>query len=286
MNINEKLQAAMKGLTSVDLGASKLNNEKSDKFLKVLADASPVLDAARRITMGSHTRDIDRISFGANLVKGTEGVEPAEGAKANFKTNKLIVEEYVMVQNLTDSAIEDSIDQLDDVIVELMGNQAGFDLEGFGLTKWIANAGNVYDGTVVGNELSGVEAGFDKAIQSLPAKYDRNRGQLKLFVTRDIEDAYRDVLRARGTQLGDAAQTGAGGLAYKGIELVVVPGMAAGTVLLVNPSNLVYGVFREIRIEEDRNAKARATDFVLSLRADFNFENEEAAVVVKGVPAS
>lgn len=278
MSIQERLSVAMKSMTSADLGDSKLTPEKANQFIKVLANASPVLDNARRITMKSHTRDIDRISFGANLVKGTEGVAPAEGDKATLKTNKLIVEEYVMVQNLTDSAIEDSIDQLDNVIVELMGNQAGYDLEAFGLVKWLDLAGHQV--TAVGTD---VEAIMSAAILALPVKYDRNRANLKFFVSRKFEDKYRDALRARGTILGDSATVGGQPVTYKGIELIVVPGLAEDKAILVDPNNVVYGIYRDIRIEEQRWAAKRSTDFVLSLRADFNFENEDAVVVVNGI---
>lgn len=279
MNINEKLQAVMKSMTSADLGESKLNPEQADKFLKVLANASPVLDSARRLPMASHTRHIDRIAFGAQLVKASEGTEIAAGANSITKTNKLIVEEYGMVQPLNDTTIEDSIDQLDNVIVELMGNQAGYDMEVFGLTKWLALAENQVDATAI----VGVDKVMDAAIVALPQKYDRNRAALKFFVGRDFEDAYRSFLVERNTNLGDTAVSGSAKLQYKGIELVVVPAMPAGKAILVDPNNLVYGVYRDIRIEEDRNAKARKTDFVLSLRADFNYENEEAAVVVNNI---
>lgn len=281
MNINEKLQSVMKGMTKADLGQSVLVPEQAKQFLQVMADASPVLDAARRIVMNSHTRNIDRISFGGSLVKATEGVAPADASAPVTKTNQLVVEEYVMIENLTDTAIEDSIDQLDKVVVNLMGNKTGYDLEVFGLAKWLGHAGvNAYDATANPTDVEKIMNGM---IAALPAKFDRNRKALKFFVSRDFEDKYRDVLRARGTTLGDSAQVSATGVAFKGIELVVVPAMGADKALLVDPNNLVYGVYRDIRIEDERNAKARSTDFVLSLRADFNYENEEAAVVASNI---
>jgi hypothetical protein len=44
---------------------------------------------------------------------------------------------------------------------------------------------------------------------------------------------------------------------------------------------MVYGLYRDIRIEPDRQPKKRQTDFVLSLRADCHFEDENAVAVTE-----
>ena len=97
-----------------------------------------------------------------------------------------------------------------------------------------------------------------------------------------MENDYRNALRARQTTVGDAAQVRAGAVAYKGIPVVAAANMVNGQAMLVQSDNLVYGVFREVKIEADRVAKARKTDFVLSMRADCHFENEDAVVVATG----
>ena len=119
-------------------------------------------------------------------------------------------------------------------------------------------------------------------IGKTPKKFLRDRKQWRIYTTWDIEDTYRNVLRSRGTALGDSAQTGADVLYYKGFPVVAVPNMPAGTGLLSLPDNQVYGLYRDVRIEPDRLPKARRTDFVLTMRTDCHYENEKAATVAKG----
>ena len=79
--------------------------------------------------------------------------------------------------------------------------------------------------------------------------------------------------------LGDSAQTGDGTLRYKGIPVVYVPEMQENKIFFTNPDNTVYGVMRAITMETEREAKAQRTDFINSLRVDFNYEEPEAALV-------
>lgn len=126
------------------------------------------------------------------------------------------------------------------------------------------------------------EAMFQAMLNVVPQKYLRERGEWRFWVAPEIEDAYRDQLRARGTALGDAAQTQAQPVAYKGIPVVPVGNMPAGSGLLGHPDNLVYGIKRDVRIERDRQPKARRTDFVLTVRTDAHFEDTDAVVHASG----
>jgi len=54
-------------------------------------------------------------------------------------------------------------------------------------------------------------------------------------------------------------------------------------VLLTPDYNFIYGIQRDITIEPDRVAKERATDFVITMRLDFQVENEEMTGILKNV---
>lgn len=123
---------------------------------------------------------------------------------------------------------------------------------------------------------------FEAMLNALPKKYLRDRGQWRLYVHWDIENAYRDQVRARGTALGDTAQTTAQPLTYKGIPVVPVANLASGSGVLAHPDNLVYGIHRDVKIERERLPKLRRTDFVLTVRVDCNYEDTQAAVVASG----
>lgn len=293
-----KLENVLKAITTSDLGAARLSPAKQQLFVRTVSQATRILDEARRIDMTSHTHDIDRIAFGSRILQAaTEGEAPTGEAKPEFSTNKLESVEVIGVSGITDSTLEDNIERegFEDTLIQLIAERVGVDLEELFLNGdksssdpflaktdgWLKKAANLVQGTT-DFDPTNVEAMFDAMIHALPKKYLRDRSQWRFYVHWDIEDAYRDVLRARGTGLGDTAQTTATQLAYKGIPVVDSANMPAGTALLVNPANLVYGIYRDIRIEPDRQPKARRTDFVTTLRVDCNYEDENAAVVGQG----
>ncbi|MED4830729.1 phage major capsid protein [Geobacillus stearothermophilus] len=293
-----KLENVLKAITTTDLGASRLAPAKQQLFVRTVSQATRILDEARRIDMTSHTHDIDRIAFGSRILQAaTEGEAPTGEAKPEFSTNKLESVEVIGVSGITDSTLEDNIERegFEDTLIQLIAERVGVDLEELFLNGdkassdpflaktdgWLKKAANLVQGTT-DFDPTNVEAMFDAMIHAVPKKYLRDRSQWRFYVHWDIEDAYRDILRARGTGLGDTAQTTATQLAYKGIPVVDSANMPAGTALLVNPANLVYGIYRDIRIEPDRQPKARRTDFVTTLRVDCNFEDENAAVVAQG----
>lgn len=126
------------------------------------------------------------------------------------------------------------------------------------------------------------EAMFEAMLQVLPEQYKQRPEELVFWVPWAIENDYRDVLRSRGTALGDAAQRDAQPVSYKGVPVTVSAAVPAGKGLLSHPDNMVFGIYRDIKIEPDRVVKARRTDFVLTLRTDANFEDENGAVAASG----
>ncbi len=54
-------------------------------------------------------------------------------------------------------------------------------------------------------------------------------------------------------------------------------------VLISDPRNLLRGIQRNIRIEPERNARERATYFVLTMRIDFQTEETSACAVIKNL---
>ena len=77
---------------------------------------------------------------------------------------------------------------------------------------------------------------------------------------------------------------------YKGVPVVEAPVLndADGShtsngwgkvAMLMDPNNMVYGIFHEVGIEPDRQPKLRKTDYVFSAESDQGFENPNVGVV-------
>lgn len=316
------LDGAVKSITITDLAESILNPEKQARFIKAMQTKTTVLPEARYVPMDSHTADIDRIAFiGRILVSGANAdgtqkvLTEAQFAKPQTFTNKLIAKELQAVVGLRDDALRRNIERgnFENTLVDMMGEAAGRDLEEWGLFAredynpevdeflaltdgWVEKAVNKVYGVESAEaaadedfDPTDPEAIFDALISATPKQYLQDRTDWRFYVPFEVEDAYRDVLRARGTSLGDDAQTGFRQLHYKGIPVVHVPvcersatvaGGGKGRVcMLQHPDNMAWGVFHRVIIEPEREAKARRTDFVLTFEGDSGYEDENAGAV-------
>lgn len=292
-----KINGALKSIMTSDLGSSRLARSKQQQFVRTVSEATSILDEARRIDMSSHTHDIDRVGFASRILRrAEEGEKGNTDSKPDFATNTLESVEVMAIAGITDSTLEDNIEQegFENTLLDLIADRTGIDLEELFLLGdkdsddsflsltdgWLKKTANEIDSSDF--DTSDPEDMFDAMIKAVPKKYLRNRSEWTLWVHWDIEDAYRNLLRERGTGLGDSAQTSAQQLSYKGFAVQDSANMPEGTAFLAPSSNLVYGIYRDIFIEPDRIPKARKTDFVTTLRVDAHYEDENASVVGKG----
>lgn len=170
-----------------------------------------------------------------------------------------------------------------------------------------ATTGNVDNNILYGvNSASGVDPDFDAAIDknniatlldkmigAVPEEYFINPSDFKFYVPFDVAEAYRDFMGGRDTATGDMAITSAELPPYKGIPVKYAPVLnqqfpddgdavlnAFETpIILAQPNNLIFGLFREIKVEQDREAKAARTDFVVQVEPAAGIEVPEAVVV-------
>ena len=304
LTIEQMVDAVVKRITITELGNTALHPEKAAQLIRELEFSTPMLGATRRMAMRSDKRDIDRVGFAARLmnVAPAEGEPIATDTEPVFTSNQLSVVKAVGVVELGDEALEDNIERegFEDTLIAMIGGQAGIDLEELYING-DTGSGDPYlaliDGwnVLAGTQLTGVgDADFDDndvesmfesmlvdIITNNPV-FLRLRAQMVFWTSWKAENDYREVLRARGTDLGDAAQTKNNPLAYKGIPVMPVFNMPAGDTLMAHNDNLVYGIRRDIRLEPDRLPRSGRTDFVVTFRTDANYEDENGAVHATG----
>ncbi len=314
-NLLQRLDLALKDVlvdTSA-LGDAVLAEQKFDRFVEAMQARTVIIPEARFIRMESQITEIDKIGFvNRVLTRGIDTTGAAKGTEAfvapTITTNKLYATELRGKVALTDRALRRNIErgEFENTLVDLFGNAAGRDFEEYALLSdtdysdasdilalgdgWVKQAGNkVYGQGTADFDPDEVEDIFDALINAIDKQYLVNRADWRLYVPYELEDAYRDKLRARGTVLGDSAQTTAEQLRYKGIPVVYAPMLersadvgsdGAGRIaMLQNPDNMAWGVFHEVTIEPYRNADARQTEFYLTIEADAGYEDEDAAAV-------
>lgn len=323
------LDSAFKGITEIStLGGSVLQPEKFDRFVQQMEHSTTILPAARFIAMQSSKTDIDRTGFTGRILKSgrdtSEDVRVlATGEFSNpaFHTNQLNAQELQAVASLRDDALRRNLerDNFENTLIDLFAAAAGRDLEEYALLGdteltyaqddvlhltdgWVRRAANKLYGvgsdkdfdpsiTIADNH---VEDMLDAMLQALPKQFFGNPNDWKYYVSWQVFDAYRNILKARGTVLGDTAQTSQSQLWYKGVQLIYAPVIERSASLrgeadadliegdlaiLCNPDNMAWGIFHQVEIEREREAKARRTDFVLAFEGDADYEDENAVVV-------
>lgn len=306
-NILNEIDNAVKALTAGDLGDSILAEQQFDRFVRQMQNRANILEEARFLPMDSQKVNIDRIAFLDRVLhKGVEG-EASDDVSPSTFTNQLVANELMAITGLTDQAVRRNIERenLENTIIDLLGEAAGRDMEEYGIFAsedfdatayndgegwdaidmtdgWIKHAENKLwaDAFTDGDDFP--EDLFQSMLEALPKKYLQNRGDWRFYVPFELEDGYRNLLKERGTNLGDAIQIGHDDIFYKGIPIVYSPMLERydeRVAMLQNPDNMVWGVFHEVTLESEREAKKRKTDFVLTFEGDAHYEDENACVV-------
>ncbi len=311
------------GIVEVDdLGEAVLQPTKLTRFVQQMQSKTVILPEARYFPMTAQIHEIDRIAFsgrvlhsGSDASGGHRSLATADWAKPAFHTNQLVAKEFVSIASIRDKTLRRNIERenFEDTLIDLLGEAVGRDTEElavFGDTRysfadddllskadgWIVQAENVvyggdksdFDPT---SEDNYPENMFDAMLSAIPKQYLDNVNDWRFWVDWETRNAYQNLLKKRGTALGDTAYTTRTALAYKGIPVVYVPTLAkakadgaatygTGDVAILGyPNNHVWGVFHRVTIEREREAKERRTDFVLTLEADAGYEDENAVVV-------
>lgn len=317
MKSNKELIQAIKSgyafkITDVaDLGDSILPIEKFDSFVEEMEAPTSILNEARYITMNSYQTDFDRIAFDGDLKPGRSNGEivssETNSIDPEFSTATLTANEYIAETSMTYDSLEDNIERgnLEGRIVSMFGNLAGRSFERIAVfsdpTKtslpaqykveagFIAKAGHKLYGTGTDKDFDGTKVidTLEATLSALPKKYLIDRSSMRFYVPYAIENAYRNELSNRESGLGDQAITGSTQLTYKGIPVVHAPVLDMAysvnglnpAVILTNPDNLVWGVYRQVQIEPDKDVRNRKYVFVLSMRGGYTVDNPNAVAV-------
>jgi len=308
------------GIVDVDaLGEAVLQPAKLTRFVRKMQEKTVILPEARYMLMEAQIVHIDRISFtGRVLDSGDDAggvhrtLSESDYAKPTTAINKLTAHEFQAIVSIQDKALRRNIEKenFEETLIDLLGEAVGRDMEEFALfadtdmsyaqdhvlsksNGWIKQAANA----IYGGDKSDFdptlatypENMFNAMLGGMPKEYLTDIGAWRYWVNWDVENAYRDLLKARGTSLGDSVYTTNQKLAYKGIPIERVPmierakteilGGPGDVAMLGYPNNHVWGVFHKVTIEREREAKKRQTDFILTLEVDAGYEDENAVIV-------
>lgn len=287
-----------------------LNPEQANTFLRRLIVQPTILRQARIIPMRSPSRKIEKIGFDSRMLRAATSATAlieADRTKPTFSTITLNTKEVIAEVRIPYDVIEDSIEGggiggapagdnvgqvrggIKDTIMTMMAERAAADLEELAL-QGDTNSGDSYlaltDGWLklaTSNIVDNLNATisktmFKKGKKAMPDKYLRNLGAMRHWVSVDNETEYRDTLSDRATGLGDNLITGNAPVFAYGTPIGAVSFMPEANGLFTWPLNLIWGIQRRITVEAAKDITKRIYIIVMTLRTDFQIEEEEAVI--------
>ncbi len=306
------LQKADLALSDLTSGGGVLQPETAQKFMRILIDESVLMKQATVVPMKAFKMEVPKIRFAGRILRaGQEGVALSTGdrAKPNLTNVELDAALFKAEVRLPNEVLEDNIerDQLRQTIMQLMGEAISRDMDEVGVQgdpasddPFLANlpAGGVLVqsvSNVVDAQTQLLNKNVLKAqLKSMPTPFLRNSTALKYLTHTYAEIDYRDTIASRQTPGGDSYLLETGEATYSGIPVLKVPlfptdlgtGSNCTDVILTDPKNITVGIWREIRMETDKDVSAGVVIIVASLRFDMRFAEETAVVKAINVRVS
>jgi HK97 family phage major capsid protein len=308
--MSEKLsQKADLALSNLTADGGLLDAEQNDTFIRKLLDSPTLIREIRTVPMNAPEMKINKIGFGSRILKAAvqaggandsgsndRYVLEADRSKPTTSQVALATKEIIAEVRIPYEVIEDNIERgnITSTILALIAERAALDLEELIILGDTAS-GDAYlalqngvlklaTSHVVNNLSAGPSPDmFNTVKKGLPTKYRRNLGALRFYFSMDVESDYRLVVSNRATGLGDATLLGNQPLPVMGIPLQGVALMPNASGLLTVPQNIIFGIQRNIRIEQDRDIRSREVVIVLTCRVAIQIEEEDAVVKVTNV---
>lgn len=300
--ILEKADLALSDL----LNGGELVPAQAQKFIRLLIKESVVMGMANVRAMKSKKELVEKIRFGGRVLRAGQEATPlpaADRSKPDLSKVELSAKLMKAQVNLNDETLEDNIEQgsLRQTVMELMGEAIARDLD-----ELLVNGDDtstdpflaLFDGMLVAASTNVVNGGSNAiasddlkaAIKAMPTEYIRNKKRLRFLTSVDAETDLRDTYAQRDTVGGDRFLQEDTPIMYSGIPIESVPlfpeTQGPGTetsLLLLDPKNILVGIWRKIRMETDKDIESGVLKIVASLRADFKYVEETAVVKVTDI---
>lgn len=293
-------------LADLMLDGGLLQPVQAQRFIRLLIKEAVIMKYATVIPMKAPKHVVETIRFAGRVLRAGQeatALPAADRSKPTFGRAELDAKLFKAEVDLDNEVLEDSIEraQLKNTIMTLMAEAISRDIDEVvingdttstdtflaqfdglvrGANSHVVNAG----GTVLGKNL------FRDMIKAMPSEFLRRRNDLQFLTSTDAEIDYRDSLvDMKLAPLSIQQLTDDVPVTYSGIPIRSVPmfpenlGVAGNQTiaLLLDPKNITVGIWRQIRVETDKDISAGILKIVATMRMDSKYAHEDA--VVKGI---
>lgn len=209
----------------------------------------------------------------------------------DLKTDELIAAVYLTFEMLEDITEGGSIDNngFQSLVLDLMAQQIQLDLEEKLVLGDTASGDDflaLQDGLVKFAQSNVVNQNsapinhllFAQMIKALPVKYRSRLAAYKFFVNNNVEIDYRAQLAQRQTQMGDGMLTGTAPVQILGVPMVRCGFLPTDTIILTDPRNILFGVYRKFRLATVPDEENRVIKIIVTIRCGQAVEQEDMMV--------
>lgn len=280
----------------------------AQKFIRLLVKESKIMSLATVTPLKSPKQKISKVRFANRVLRaGSEAtaLSASDRTKPNFSGVEHDAKLFKAEINISTEVLEDNIegDALRNTIMTILGEAIARDMDEVIINGDTASTDTFlaqFDGilklatsnTVNASDTNLVKAHLKNMMKAMPSEFLRNKGALRFLTSTDAETDYRDSLADRLTVTGDRALAAMGEntapVGFSGIPVLDVPMFPENigtsnhctSALLTDPKNIDVGIWRDIKIETDKDIRAGELIIVATLRMDALFQEELA--VVKG----
>lgn len=284
-----------------------LQEEQAEQFIVDMIKESVLLQLVTVKSQKSHTRLIDKIGISGRVLRpGTSGHALAAADRVKPTTDQVTLSTTLMKSEirLTDEVLEDNIEGGDfkTTAREMMSEHTALDVDDLLANGNTASADPLlalFDGmieaagahVVAGGVVPIAKSMLKDAIKAMPSQYNRKKASQRFLTSEDATIDYHDYLADRATGLGDKKVVDDSPDKYGNRAILGVPvfpdnlgvGNDETVILLLDPKNAQWGVWRNIRVETDRDVTTGEWIMVTSLRQGFAYQEEDAVVKVTEV---
>lgn len=303
-------QILEKAFTAGDLtNGGLLNPDQAAQFVQGIFDTAVISKECRRVPMNANKLNIDKITYGEDVLQKPVAVGTKHTVVTKPVTSKveLSAEEVIVAVDISYDALEDSIEKqgLFDTILGLTQKKMGPELDALilygdkdGATGTVLDQINgifkkITTHTADANSATLSDTVLFNVLKQMPSKYMDVESNLRFYVSHLAKLDYIAALGAKGVNeafvryILEATEPTYQGVPVRKVGAIKAENITGGTPavlgakgLLINPSNIVLGMHRDIMYEMMRVPRARIIEVTMTMKLDVNVEETDAAVKI------
>lgn len=317
---NEMMQKVIQ-TSGFAAGGGLLKPEQSDRFVDYMVDSTRLFPQVRTVRMSRDVQDIDKINVGRRILRGaSEAVDDGINVGVRFTKISLTSSKFRADWELSRDVLEDNLEgaALEGHIARLLTSQIGQDMEDLAINGDKDSSDPLLhhlDGWQKRGETDGHTVDWEGApysadvlgqmLRKMPRQYMQRRQGLRFFAGSDIVQAHVDYVgdlaahaqnydprAALGEETEVPFNAGYSVMGKGGVRMLDVPLMLSegegtdqtGSIWLVDPKNLVWGVRREVEVFSQFAQKKDTIEYTVYTRVAAAVEEVGAFVVATNVP--